>query len=423
MLYPHQVEGAKWLAARERACLFDEQGVGKTATAIEGMRKVAARRTLVLCPPVVLWNWKKEVERWAPGRKVQVIASSRENIDPGAAVVIVSHHQLIRTTYSRIVSELWDLCIVDEAHNFRNWTAKRTQALYTLNSEQASSVTARCARVWLLTGTPMVNHCGELWTMLRGLWPEKISNRHGYPASYDLFLRRMCVLKPTDYGPKPIANKKPEILRMITRDIVLRRKLDKTLDMPDVRYDVTMLAPRGMEHEDGVTIIDGEPRFDQAFSTWRRECGMAKIEPAVELLAEELNGGLDKVVVFAHHIDVVEEIAAGLRQFGVVTITGKTPADKRQLHVERFQKDPTCRVACCNIVAAGTGITLTAACNVVFVEMSFVPGENMQAAYRVNRIGQTRPVLVRSLAFAGGVDEVLTKALQTKVRMIKEVIE
>jgi SNF2 family DNA or RNA helicase len=130
------------------------------------------------------------------------------------------------------------------------------------------------------------------------------------------------------------------------------------------------------------------------------------------------------VVVFAHHTAVVDELVRGLKGYNAVSITGATPAAMRDYRVQLFQDERQgVRVIICNIVAGGTGITLTAASEVVFVELSPVPGENAQAADRVHRIGQEKKVRVRVIALAGSIDEDFTELLRRKTKMIREVLQ
>ena len=144
----------------------------------------------------------------------------------------------------------------------------------------------------------------------------------------------------------------------------------------------------------------------------------------LDLLDLEINhGSLRKILVFAHHTDVIREIAEGLAEFGVVTITGATLPKARQVAVDRFQTDPSVQVIVCNIIAGGVGVTLTAACKVELAEMSFVPGDNSQAVKRAHRIGQERPVRVRCHSLAGTPDEMIVDALRLKSSMIREVLQ
>jgi SWI/SNF-related matrix-associated actin-dependent regulator 1 of chromatin subfamily A len=147
------------------------------------------------------------------------------------------------------------------------------------------------------------------------------------------------------------------------------------------------------------------------------------VDAAIELLRDELASDLAcKRVVFCHHREVAARLEAELAEFGVVAITGEASPVQRTQRVATFQASPATRVAVCQIVAGGVGITLTAAHHVTFVEQSFVPGDNAQAADRCHRIGQTMPVIVRVLAAAGSVDTLVSEILARKARMIRETL-
>jgi SWI/SNF-related matrix-associated actin-dependent regulator 1 of chromatin subfamily A len=132
---------------------------------------------------------------------------------------------------------------------------------------------------------------------------------------------------------------------------------------------------------------------------------------------------VDKVVVFAYHKDVIEGLKNGLESHSPVTISGDTASSKRQEVVDRFQTDPKTRVFIGQITAAGTGITLTAASTVVFVETSWVPGEIAQAEDRCHRIGQKDSVLVQFLVFAGTLEEHQLRAVVDKKITIEKIVD
>jgi SNF2 family DNA or RNA helicase len=435
-LYQHQQTAAAWLAGEPRAALFDEQGLGKTVTAIVAADRAKARTLLVVAPSVVVWNWAREIERWSPWRNVQVLEAGSDTIDEAADAVIVTHGLILSERIrEQLLARWWGAIVLDEAHFFRTPSAKRTQVFYGCwGVEGFPSLVSRGAFVWCLTGTPTPNNVAELWTMLWGLWPEVV------PYGYEAFVQRFCKTVWSKYGDRIVGNKNVEELRKLLEGRTLRRKKTDVLDLPPVRHEVvTLTAPvsltelRALEKALGPALreaLAAEPNRglellrDEAFGRWRRLCGLAKAEACAELLAMELvDGGLPKVVVFAHHKDVVELLAERLQDFGVVTITGANSPEERQAAVQAFQNGTETRVAICNLVAGGTGTTLTAAADVVFVEMSFVPGENAQAADRVHRIGQTNPCRVRFLALAGTVDEPLVAVLRNKTRMIRELTQ
>ena len=435
-LYPHQCAGVSWLSERDVALLADEQGLGKTITAL-----VAAEgfdRILVVAPTVVAWNWKREAETWLDARCVQVITDGKCSVYPPAQVVVVTHGLLIRPAIlEQLAAMEWDVCIVDEAHAFKSPDAQRTRALY-------SHVTPRCRRVWLLTGTPMPNDASELWTHLRALAPERLHTESGSVASYREFIDRFCVWHLAKRGrnrfPKITGNKPARLadLRRRLDGFVLRRLKSDELDLPPIRFETVHLRPPSLSDAfeamnlelapDLEGIGDADELFGKlrgsAWPKFRRLCGLAKAGQVAEMLHAELaSGALRKVVVFAHHTDVVARVAQELSEFGVHTITGATPAKDRQRYVDEFQAaDGGVRVMVCNIVAGGVGVTLTAAADVVFAEQSWVPGENAQAADRCHRIGQTKRVRVRFATLAGTIDETITGVLIRKTRMIAEVL-
>ena len=135
-----------------------------------------------------------------------------------------------------------------------------------------------------------------------------------------------------------------------------------------------------------------------------------------------LDGGVEKVAVFGHHVDVVKGIAGGLNRFNPVVITGTTPGKARQDAVDKFMTDPACRVFSGNLIAGGTGITLTSACDVVLAEPSWVPGENEQAVDRLHRIGQDKTVVVHTLVVEGSLDAKILGRAADKRNNINQVI-
>ena len=445
-LYKHQEDGVAWLLGLERGMLADEQGLGKTITAIRAFDLLDAPRVLVIVPTVVLFNWEAEVGLWAPGRTVQVLATGKDDLRPDVDVVVVTHGLLLRPWIREQLkrglprpegSPVWSVAVLDEAHGFKSHEAKRSLAFY-------NELAPRCDRVWLMTGTPCPNNVGELWTHLRGLEPWRIE-LDGQVMSEPRFVDRFCITRETQYGRKITGNRKdrlPELKKRLDGFILRRLKSKVLKDLPPIRFETVHLRP--LKLGKALEVIEaavssrvaaelegagdaGEvfERLKDAedFTRFRRLCGLAKAEPVGDLVWQELEeGGLEKVVVFAWHKDVIELLAKKLERFGVRTITGATPALERRASVEAFQTSPRVRVIVANIVAGGVGITLTAAADVVFAEQSWTPGDNAQASDRCHRIGQTERVRVRFASLAGTIDEAVTASLRTKSAMIREVL-
>lgn len=458
-LRPYQLSGSEWLRPRARAGLFDDTGLGKTATTIHAARASGLRKMLVVAPSIVLFNWAREFGTWWPEARVQVIAEGRARVDLDRHdVVVVTHGLLLRESlFSQLVAVRWDLVVNDEAHHFRGPEALRSIAFYglrpppsPLDEAPPPALVEKADRVWILTATPMPNSCAELWTHYRGLWPERLRGAGGRPMSYAEWVKRFCRTRQTLYGPKVIGNRNVAELRELIAGTFLRRLKKNVLpELPRIRYDVVTLRPTRVPWElaqlDGmirpkalaaaqeqVAEATGDVvgpawkalREHEDYARWAQLCGLAKAEAVVELLRDELaERAVAKVVVFGWHLAVLDAIAEGLREFGVVVVTGEVSARERQERIDRFQRDDGVRVFVGNIRAAGTGATLTAACEVVFAEMSFVPGDNSQAADRCHRMGQPESVRVRCIALAGTIDEDLTNALRRKTRSVREILK
>jgi len=436
--FPYQQAGIQFLASRTRAALLDEPGLGKTGQAIEALNVVNPQRVLIVSPLIVTPNWDRELGMWAPWRTVQRLRKGADAIHRDATVIIcptslIANPKMLAT----LVGTKWDLLIVDEAHHFKNPTASRTVALY-----GARGIAVRVPRVWILTGTIMPNNPSELWTHLLHIHPKAITH-NGRPLSQWAFDQRYCEYEETRYGRKIIGVKRADELRRILGECSLRRKqVDVLKDLPPMRHaNVSLPAPSKAQLEPLTALLDrlsdelgrdvskltGDELLvamqnSAEFPTYRRLCGELKAEMAIEWVRGELDSGVEKLVLFANHRGVIQEIQDALAEFGTASIHGGVSADERQRIVDRFQTDPTLRVVVCQIVSGGVGITLTAANRAAFVELDWVPGNNLQASKRIHRIGQTAgSVLVHYLYMEGSVDEHITLALARKSQMIQEV--
>ncbi len=433
-LYPYQEAGVRWLVDHPRAGLFDDQGLGKTIQVLHAAKQMGVERMLVVAPAVALHNWAREFARVFPGRRAQVLTTGRDVVDPRANIVVVSHGLF---TAPKINEQLrgFRALVVDEAHFFRNPNALRTRKMFL----GPDALVRRSGIVWALTGTPMPNDSTEVWAMLAGIAPALVRDAEtGKLLSYAQWRDRFCVTVPSTYGTrlKVIGIQRAPELRSRLGVFSLRRlKVDVLPDLPPIRYSTVLLdggsvATTELEQDAELWGLQDDPdemlqdlQANSSFAEWRHECGLAKVDAAVTLLADELRENpTKKVVVVAHHLDVIENLCADLASFGCEVITGAVSPAARDVAVQAFQKVPAVRVILLQITAGGTAITLTAAQDVVFVEQSFVPGDNAQVADRAHRIGQRGSVHVRFLSLAGSIDEIVVEILRRKTEMIRQVI-
>jgi SWI/SNF-related matrix-associated actin-dependent regulator 1 of chromatin subfamily A len=312
--------------------------------------------------------------------------------------------------------------------------------------------------------TASIQTACELWTHIRALRPDLLPRSpKGLPLNYHQFVERYCETRDTPFGVQVLGNKKatlPELKTMLKGWLLRLKKTDVLPDLPPIRFVTTVIEAGDIDaelrrleaHPEIEALVDTlkaaqaevelkersgqltrEDRRDllETFAnrpghvaTLRRMTSLVKVEPAIKLLADELaSGALKKVVVFAVHQETIDRLAEGLDEFGAVKLYGATPAATRQKAIDDFQNDPEIRVFVGQIQAAGTAITLTAASDVVFVEASWVPSDNSQAAARAHRIGTKSAVLVRFLALAGSVDELVQATLARKTAAISEVFK
>lgn len=423
VLYGYQRAGVDWLLQRKHALLADEPGLGKTAQAIVAATEADAQKILVICPASVVVNWRREIDRFAPGRISQWRVESFDSA---------------RSNRAFLLDIGYDTVIVDEAHMAKSATAQRTRAIFGDKCDGKGGLVERADRVILLSGTPMPNHPAELWPALRALWPEQITGTAGKPYAYWQFVSKFCKTRDNGFGLQIVGAKNHDLLREKLAPIMLRRTKAEVLpDLPEISFDELYVEGRmgvaGPEADKVRAVLESEgveglKAIAPHVATLRRLTGMAKVEPVVDWVREWLEGCDRKIVLFAHHREVVTGLSHGLiphmpSDVGfVVAVAGDTPSSARQYAIDSFQNNPGCRVFIGQNTAAGTGITLTAASDLLLVEPSWVPAENAQIAGRIHRIGQGRGCQVRFVTLAGSIDEQISRVLARKTADLAQIL-
>ena len=353
-----------------------------------------------MAPKSLLLNWQREAEKWLT-RTVEL--------------TIINYDMVWKR--ADLTERNWDLVVYDESQHLKNPKAKRTVA----------SLAIPAKRRVFLTGTPILNRPVELWPMVNAIDPD------GMGKSFFGFAQRYCGAKQVRAGRKMVwdftgASNLEELQDKMRQGFMVRRlKADVLKELPAKRRQIIPLEANGassilraekklieqLGFEEAARALEGQSAAFTEMAKLRHDLGVAKVEKALDHIKDMLDS-VEKVIVFAHHHDVIDGLQAGLDEFGCVTVTGQTPGADRQAAVDRFQADPTCRVFLGNIKAAGVGLTLTAASTVVFVESDWTPGWMQQAEDRAHRIGQTESVLVQYLVFDGSMDAVLAQTLVSK---------
>jgi len=433
---PYQVQGADFLANRDRAGLHDEMGVGKTAQAIGALDRAGAFRIIIVCPAAVREVWHGEFKKFARIPRKILKAKNIHDLGTwlkGRADVLLVSYELAAKWAPEIErhGDLFDVLIFDEAHYLKTPTSQRTRAMLGTHCDGANGLARWAARVWFLTGTPMPNDPVDVWPWLRfvggttlGLGP--------FTARY--FKSRMGTFSAKQ---TPRDEMIPELKMALDAFRLKRTKAQAGLQLPpihlttttvdgDTREIVAMLKEwPGLEQaildaieQGGLSFLDA-----QHIATLRRLVGEAKAPAYSKLIAEELRSGRDKLVVFTWHTKAAEIITSYLAGEGLhaTLVDGKTKEFDRVAAVQSFQNDPDHRVFVGNIRAAGTGLTLTAASDLDMFESSWAPADNAQALMRVHRIGQNRNVRARFISLANSIDEIVSDTVARKTAAIASI--
>ena len=420
------VNEMEWFSsdAGTRTLLAAEPGLGKTIMATAWLRAHReAWPAVVVCPASVKWVWEREGREGGLFPTVLEGAKADRTVD-GEIAIVVNYDVLavwlpvLRAARPRTV-------ILDECHYCSSPKAKRTAAVVQL--------CRGVPNVLALSGTPMVNRPRELFSVLHLLRPDE------FPRRWD-FLYRFCDPKVTPWGVKfDGASNAEELNQLLLSTVMVRRtKIECLPDLPPKLRDTVPLplsdpAEYERAEEDFLAwlrgIDEGKARRAAKVEAMAkvgyllRLAAKLKMRAALNWIEDWLEESGEKLVVFGHHTDVLHGLTEKLSRWNPVLIDGSVPTGKRAALVDRFQADPDCRLFVGNIQAAGTGLTLTAASTVAFVESSWRPGEVNQAEDRCHRIGTTEPVWCHHLVARGTMEDRQRRIIAEKQRMLDAVLD
>jgi len=445
-LRPYQKIGVQWLMSLRGlelgGCLADDMGLGKTIQVL-GMLSISWRNKeqgtdLLVVPASLLDNWRLEIERFAPKLKTLIAHPSRISSSELKKLPKkkVDSHDAVITTYGTamrtgwIKSYAWRNVILDEAQAIKNPDAKQTKAIKSLSSR------------WrlVLTGTPVENRLGDLWSIFDFLNPGLL----GSAKAFNRLCKSMASGKQ-DYAP----------LRRLVQPYILRRlKTDKSViaDLPD-KTEVNaycLLSKRqaalykqsvdemkkAIEELDGIerrgVVLAFLMRFKQICNHPSQWLGDGSYEPAdsgklsrLREICESIAARQDKVLVFTQFREMTEPLAGFLAEvFGRsgLVLHGGTPVKKRQGLVKSFQENDRVSFMVLSLRAGGTGLNLTAASHVIHFDRWWNPAVENQATDRAFRIGQKKNVLVHKFVCRGTVEERIDELIAGKQKLSDEVL-
>lgn len=454
-LMPHQGRLVAGAAGGHRTFLLaDEPGLGKTAQSLLAAEAADAYPLLVVVPNVVKTNWAREAGRWTPHRKATVVQGNGDTVDGFADIVVVNYEVL-----DRHVGWLGEFgfrgMVVDEAHFIKNKTSQRSQHVLEL-SERIRSRTSR-PLLMALTGTPLINDIDDF----RAIWQFLGWTDDTKPLGELMDALEATGLTPADPGFYPAARK-----AVIDLGIVRRRKVDVAADIParriaDLpvelddkagrsiraaerelarrlvkRYRSALAARESATEIEGIDLdlvrkvagwelkdANGSDTGENVFGMMRR-IGQAKAGLAADYAAQ-LARSAGKVVFFAKHVDVMDVAEESFAEKGIryASIRGDQTPAVRQRNIDAFVEDPDVAVAVCSLTAAGVGINLQVASNIVLAELSWTDAEQTQAIDRSHRIGQTMPVTAWRIIAAQTIDARIAELIDSKAGLAARALD
>ena len=443
-LRPYQKFGFRWLmtlgAMGFGGILADDMGLGKTVQAIaylvavkENYEGDAPRRSLIICPASLVYNWESEIHRFAPGLTVETVVggagSRKEKIRKSRVDILLTSYDLLKRDVEAYQEALFDTVFVDEAQNIKNHGTQTAKAVKALG----------CARRLALTGTPIENSLSELWSIFDFLMPGFLGGYKHFKEKYE----------------QPVAARQDEVaaerLRRMIRPFILRRLKEEVLkELPDkleeVVYSRMETAQREIYEARVQKLLDSLSRQSQEeyrvgklqilaeLTHLRQLCcdpslvyenyngGAAKVDTCVELVNNAVEAG-NKVLLFSQFTSMLDIIRRRLDEAGIgyYILTGSTSKEKRNELVKSFNGDGP-PVFLISLKAGGTGLNLTAASIVIHFDPWWNQAAQNQATDRAHRIGQQQVVTVYKLIMKDTLEEKILEMQERKAGLSEEIM-
>ena len=418
-LYDFQKEGSAEILRRRRCILADDQGLGKTIEAIDAVSRDGAFPCLCVVPATVKLNWEEEWAKWTPAAWVTVLNGMRaKKIEDGTDVVIVNYR--ILNAWQKYLSTIGFKSVVfDESHRLKSPDTQQSRAAFDFSESIDDD-----GIILLMSGTPMMNGPIEIahqLDIIRKLGEfgglEEFEKR--YAPGFTITVRE----KPWPIKIKKNGAKNLEELnaRLKSCCMIRREKKDVLKSLPPKRHGVVYLSPSKSCMEE-YRAIEKEMNADENkgstmkyLAKLRGVLGVAKVKDTLGWLEDHP----EPIVIWVHHRAVGEALVSKLK---CPAIRGGMTSEEKQAAIKEFQSGKATRIVC-SIMAAGIGITLTAASSAIFVEQSWVPALMFQSEDRIHRIGQTGSVMIYRTMVRCTLDEVVYRVLGRKENVVGQVMK
>lgn len=453
---PFQLAGIRYALSRQGCLIADEMGLGKTIQAIGTVNATPnASDVLVITKAGLKFNWLNELKRWLvnPALRESVGIADGKTF-PTTRVVIMNFD--IAHVWPKSLARMWDVVIIDESHLLKNPQTRRAKAICGYKPKRSedpalarSGIGAK--RKLALTGTPIENRLEELWTVLWWLDPGKFpskwkllnlagirwgANGAGSPTDSGMsalqrFLRENIMIRRLK---RDVLSELPPKIRTMTtfaggeldtlaaREAAMGRVFAEQQEEAAAAAELAKASGAEEAYRDAVRRMRsiGTVAFEE-MAAMRHEMALAKVPMMIDAIRDRLEETA-KVLVFAHHTDVLEALHDAFRLASVV-VHGGHDTRAREEAVRRFQQDPGCRIFFGSIRATGEGLNLTAATLVMFAEFDWVPSKMMQCEDRAHRIGQRDTVTVEVCVVNGTLDAQMAKTCLEKANLADKALD
>ncbi|CAI9292039.1 unnamed protein product [Lactuca saligna] len=446
-LLPFQRDGVRFILQHGgRVLLADEMGLGKTLQAIAVASCVRdSWPVLVLTPSSLRLQWASMIQQWLDiaSSDIHVVLSSYNGSNKGGFTITRSNtkgdisldgmfnivsYDVVPKIQGSLMSSNFKFVIADESHFLKNAQAKRTTASLPLLQ--------KARYLMLLSGTPALSRPIELFKQLEALYPTVYKNVHEYGNRYCLGGHFGMYQGASNHEELHNLMKATVMIRRLKKDVLselpVKRRQQVFLDLADkdmrqinalfCELDVIKNKIKACKSkEEGESLKLNEKQIINKIYT---ESAEAKIPAVLDYLGTVIEAGC-KFIVFAHHQSMIDSIHQLLlkKKVGCIRIDGGTSAGSRQSLVTDFQEKDAIKAAVLSIKAGGVGLTLTAASTVIFAELSWTPGDMIQAEDRAHRIGQVSSVNVYYLLASDTVDDIIWDVVQSKLENLGQMLD
>lgn len=445
--YPHQIEAFNFGLNHDRILIADECGCGKT---IESLTIAIARKqyddikkTLIICGVnSVKYNWLEEIKEHTNEKGVVIDGSSpkkkaaqtREWLDSPDIFFGIINIEALRlkntkksgSASANPITEMLigsvDMIITDEIHKAKNASSQQGKALQALKAKYEIG----------LSGTPMTNRPEDLYGVLAWLGIERRNNWN--------FNEYYCI-KGGFKNKQIIGYRNQDELAAMLRTVMIRRRKEEILDLPDKTYvteHLSMSQTEAGHYRDAENnilqvldeILDSSNPLTHLLRLKQVTSGIfednekndTKLQRVIDYIDNEFVPNGQKVLIFSQFETVAARYVKALSRYNPACITGAVSPADRQKEVTRFQNDPDCPVAIGTIGAMGTGLNMTAASYVIFIDKAWTEADNEQAEDRAHRIGTKHNVTIITLCAKGTIDERIEEMLKAKAELFDEIV-